>query len=47
LHSFKPFGFKRKLEVFSYVKGCFELHSSATEEKKDKNRARNNNFLAN
>ncbi|QMU64536.1 MAG: hypothetical protein GKR88_09750 [Flavobacteriaceae bacterium] len=47
MNSFKLFGFKRKLEVFSSVEGFFELHSSATEGKKDKNRAKNSNFLAN
>ncbi|QMU63044.1 MAG: hypothetical protein GKR88_01330 [Flavobacteriaceae bacterium] len=34
LNSFRPFGFKRKLEVFSSVEGFFELHSSTTEGKK-------------
>ncbi|QMU65752.1 MAG: hypothetical protein GKR88_16715 [Flavobacteriaceae bacterium] len=47
LNSFKLFGFKRTLEVFRYVESFFELHSSATEGKKDKNRAKNSNFLAN
>ncbi|QMU64063.1 MAG: hypothetical protein GKR88_16175 [Flavobacteriaceae bacterium] len=47
MNSFKLFGFKRKLEVFRAVEGFFELHSSATEGKKDKNRAENSNFLAN
>ncbi len=47
LNSFKLFGFKRKLEVFSSVEGFFKLHSSATEGEKDKNRAKNRNFLAN
>ncbi len=47
LNSFKLFGFKRKLEVFRAVEGFFELHSSTTEGKKDKNRAENSNFLAN
>ncbi|QMU63659.1 MAG: hypothetical protein GKR88_04745 [Flavobacteriaceae bacterium] len=46
-NSFKLFGFKRTLEVFRYVESFFELHSSATEGKKDKNRAKNSNFLAN
>ncbi|WP_170179701.1 hypothetical protein [Flavivirga rizhaonensis] len=47
LNSFRLFGFKRKLEVFAYVEDFFELHSRATEGKKDKNRAENSNFLAN
>ncbi len=47
MNSFKLFGCKRKLEVFRAVEGFFELHSSATEGKKDKNRAENSNFLAN
>ncbi len=47
MNSFKLFGFKRKLEVFSFVEDFFKLHSSATEGKKDKNRAENSNFLAN
>ncbi|QMU65384.1 MAG: hypothetical protein GKR88_14530 [Flavobacteriaceae bacterium] len=47
MNSFKLFGCKRKLEVFRAVEGFFELHSSVTEGKKDKNRAENSNFLAN
>ncbi|MDO5968510.1 hypothetical protein Q4Q35_01705 [Flavivirga aquimarina] len=47
MNSFKLFGFKRKLEVSSSVEGFFELHSRATEGKKDKNRIENSNFLAN
>ncbi|QMU65605.1 MAG: hypothetical protein GKR88_15830 [Flavobacteriaceae bacterium] len=47
MNSFKLFEFKRKLEVFRTVESFFELHSSATERKKDKNREENNNFLAN
>ena len=39
--------FRRKLVVFSFVEGFFELHSSATEGEKDENRAKNGNFLAN
>ncbi len=31
MNSFKLFGFKQKLEVFSFVTGFFELHSRATE----------------
>ncbi|QMU64995.1 MAG: hypothetical protein GKR88_12310 [Flavobacteriaceae bacterium] len=46
MSSFKLFGFKRTLEVFRYVESFFELHS-ATEGKKDKNRVKNSNFLAN
>ncbi len=37
MSSFKPFELKRKLGVFSPVKDFFELHSRATEGKKDKN----------
>jgi len=47
VNSFKLFGFKRKSKVFGFVEGFFELHSIATEGKKDKNRAENNDFLAN
>lgn len=47
MNSFKLFRFKRKLKLFSYVENFFELHSIATERKKDKNRAKKNNFLAN
>ncbi|MDO5987566.1 hypothetical protein Q4Q39_09170 [Flavivirga amylovorans] len=47
LNSFRLFGFKRKLEVFAYVEDFFELHSRATEGKKDKNSAENSHFLAN
>ena len=47
MNSFKLFGFKRKLDIFSFDKGFFEFHSRATERKKDKIRAKNNNFLAN
>ncbi|QMU65222.1 MAG: hypothetical protein GKR88_13575 [Flavobacteriaceae bacterium] len=47
MNSFKLFEFKRTLEVFKAVEGFFELHSSATERKKDKNRVENNNFSAN
>ncbi len=47
MNSFKLFGLKRKLGVFCLVKGFFELHSRATEVKKDKKWAKNNNFLAN
>ncbi|QMU64460.1 MAG: hypothetical protein GKR88_09300 [Flavobacteriaceae bacterium] len=47
MNSFKLFGFKRTLEVFRYVESFFELYSSATEGKKDKNRAKNSNFSAN
>jgi hypothetical protein len=36
-----------KIEVFRSVAGFFELHSDATEREKDKNRAKNNDFLAN
>ena len=47
LNSFKLFGFKRELEIFSSVGGFFELYSRATEGKKDKKRIENGNFLAN
>ena len=36
MNSFKLFGFKRELEIFSSVEGFFELHSRATEGKKTK-----------
>ena len=41
MNSFKLFEFKRKLEFFSFVEDFFELHSRATEVKKDKNRKKN------
>jgi hypothetical protein len=47
MNTFKLFGFKRRLEVFSSVEGFFKLHSSAMEGEKDKNKAENSNFLAN
>ena len=47
MNLFKLFGCKRKLDVFSFVEGFFEFHSSTTEGEKDKIRAKNNNFLAN
>ncbi|HEX9599909.1 MAG TPA: hypothetical protein VF985_00330 [Mariniflexile sp.] len=47
MNSFKVFEIKRKLGGFSSVEGFFELHSSATEGKKGKNRAEISNFLAN
>jgi hypothetical protein len=47
LNSFKVFEIKRKLGGFSSVEGFFELHSSATEGRKGKNRAEISNFLAN
>ena len=54
MNSFKLFGCKRtclaggrELEIFSSVEGFFELHSRATEGKKDKNRTENGNFSAN
>ena len=47
MNSFRVFGFKRKLEVFSSVEDFFELHSRATEGKKDKSRVESSNFLAN
>ncbi|WP_337992825.1 GIY-YIG nuclease family protein [Flavivirga sp. 57AJ16] len=47
MNSFRLFGFKRKLEVFGSVEDFFELHSRATEEKKDKSRVENSHFLAN
>lgn len=37
MNSLKFFVFKRKSKVFSSVEGFFELHSRATEIKKDKN----------
>ena len=47
MNSFKLFGCKRKLDIFSFAKGFFEFHSKATEGEKDKIKAKNNNFLAN
>ena len=47
MNSFKLFGFKRKLGIFCSVEDFFKLHSRATEGKKDKIRAKKNNFLAN
>ena len=47
MNSFELFGFRRKLRIFCSVEGFFELHSRATEGKKDKNRAKNDNFSAN
>jgi hypothetical protein len=47
MKSFKFFGFKRKLEILSSGERFFELHSRATERKKDKNMAENINFSAN
>ena len=38
MNLFQLFGFKRKLEVLSFVEDFFELHSIATEEKKGENR---------
>ena len=45
-NSFKLFGCRRKLDIFSFVEGFCEYHSSATEGEKDKIRAKNNKFLA-
>lgn len=36
MNSFKLFGFKRKLRVFSPIEGFFEFHSSPKERKKIK-----------
>ena len=36
MNSFKLFGLKRKLDIFCPVEDFFELHSSATEGKKDR-----------
>ncbi|MFI0427921.1 hypothetical protein [Mariniflexile sp. HMF6888] len=47
MNSLKVFEFKRKLGDFSSVEGFFELHSSATEGRKGKNRTEISNFLAN
>jgi len=47
MNSFKLFGFKRKLGVFSFIEGFFEFHSRAMGGKKDKIEAESNNFLAN
>lgn len=47
MNSFKLFGFKRKLDIFYADEDFFELHSIATERKKDKNSVKKSNFLAN
>ncbi len=47
MNSFRPFGCKRKLEVFDSIEGFFELYSRGKEGKKGKNRVKNSNFLAN
>jgi len=47
LDSFKLFGLKRKLDIFCPIEEFFELHSSATEGKKDKKWVKKSNFLAN
>lgn len=47
MNSFGLFGLKQKLDVFCPVKGFFELHSGATEGKKDKEWAENSNFITN
>ena len=44
MNSFKLFGLKRKLEVFSSVEGFFKLHSWATEREKGKIRLQNGHF---
>ena len=47
MNSFKLFGCKRKLDIFSFAESFFVFHSSATKGEKYKIRAKNNNFLAN
>ena len=54
MNLFRLFGFRRtclasrqELEIFSSVEGFLELHSRATERKKDENRTENGHFLAN
>jgi len=47
LNSFKLFWFKRKLDVFSFIEGFYEFNSRVMEGETDKNKAQNNNFLAN
>ncbi len=47
MNSFTLFGLKRKLALLCHVEGIFELHSKATEGKKDENRVQKGNFLAN
>ncbi len=47
MNSFKLFGLKRKLGFLYPIEGFFELHSLATERKKDKKRVLKGNFLAN
>ena len=45
-NSFKLFGCKRKLDIFSFVEGFFEFHSRATEGEKDKIRAKKKQFFS-
>lgn len=47
MNSFKLFGLRRKLVILGSIKDFFELHSTATELEKDKNRTQKGNFLAN
>ena len=47
MNSFKLFGLKRKLNIFCPIEVFFELHSRATEGKKDKKWVKKDNFLAN
>jgi hypothetical protein len=54
MNSFKLFGLKRtrlpdgqELALLCHVEDIFELHSKATEGKKDKNRVQKGDFLAN
>jgi hypothetical protein len=47
LNWFKLFGLRRKLDIFCPIEVFFELHSSATEGKKDEKWAEKSNFLAN
>ena len=37
----------RKLEVFSFIEGFFEMYGGITESEKDKNSVENSNFLEN
>ncbi|HET8736062.1 MAG TPA: hypothetical protein VFM69_05665, partial [Pricia sp.] len=47
MNSFRLFGLKRKSVIFCPIEGFFELHSRATEGKKDKKRVKKGDFLAN
>ena len=46
MNSFRLFGLKRKLEIFCIIDVIFELHSLATEGKKEEDKVKKINFLA-